>query len=206
MLSYRSTTCNLQGLSPTQKERTKNPVQKPNFRGHAGTKARTRVYKPPTVLQDHQGRENKRTSVDLARGEGSGGSRQQVAVGTSLGGSLSREWTPSMEVASLGNGLDPSVLPKNLASTIAKDSGTASAQPHPRSQMPKKPAPQKSLQQVASSYRKSVIEKKGKVREQVDLFLVAQRAQPVLCYHKKGGQKENLLELELESFIQSPPS
>ena len=84
------------GQSPTREEHTNNPVQKPNFRGHAGTKARTRVYKPPTVLQDHQGRENKRTSVDLARGEGSGGSRQQVAVGTSLGGSLSREWTPSM--------------------------------------------------------------------------------------------------------------
>ena len=82
--------------SPTREEHTNNPVQKPNFRGHAGTKARTRVYKPPTVLQDHQGRENKRASVDLARGEGSGGSRQQVVVGTSLGGSLSREWTPSM--------------------------------------------------------------------------------------------------------------
>ena len=78
----RSTTCNLQVLSPTQEEHTNNPVQKPNFRGHAGTKARTRVYKPPTVLQDHQGRENKRTSVDLARGEGSGGSRQQVAAGS----------------------------------------------------------------------------------------------------------------------------
>ena len=35
-------------------------------------------------------------------------------------------------------------------------------------------------------------EKKGKVREQVDLFVVAQRAQPVLCYHKKVGQNENL--------------
>ena len=92
----RSTTSNLQVLSPTQKEHTNNPVQKPNFRGHAGTKARTRVYKPPTVLQDHQGRENKRTRVDLARGEGSGGSRQQVVVGTSRGGSLSRERTPSM--------------------------------------------------------------------------------------------------------------
>ena len=62
----RSTTSNLQVLSPTREEHTNNPVQKPNFRGHAGTKARTRVYKPPTVLQDHQGRENKRTSVDLA--------------------------------------------------------------------------------------------------------------------------------------------
>ena len=51
----------------TRREHTNNPVQKPNFRGHAGTKARTRVYKPPTVLQDHQGRENKRASVDLAR-------------------------------------------------------------------------------------------------------------------------------------------
>ena len=83
-------------IKPHAKEHTNNPVQKPNFRGHAGTMARTRVYKPPTVLQDHQGRENKRASVDLARGEGSGGSRQQVVVGTSLGGSLSREWTPSM--------------------------------------------------------------------------------------------------------------
>jgi hypothetical protein len=46
------------------KEHTNNPIQTPNFRGHAGTMARTRVYKPPTVLQDHQGRENKRASVD----------------------------------------------------------------------------------------------------------------------------------------------
>ena len=98
----------------------------------------------------------------------------------------------SVHASLLGLKKRPQSPPKNLASTIAKDSGTAFAQPHPRSQMPKKPAPQKSLQQVASSYRKSVIEKKGKVREQVDLFLVAQRAQPVVCYHKKGGQKENL--------------
>jgi hypothetical protein len=53
-------------IKPHAKEHTNNPVQKPNFRGHAGTMARTRVYKPPTVLQDHQGRENKRASVDLA--------------------------------------------------------------------------------------------------------------------------------------------
>jgi len=31
----RSTTCNQHGLSPTQKEHTNNPVQKPNCRGHA---------------------------------------------------------------------------------------------------------------------------------------------------------------------------
>ena len=30
------------GQSPTREEHTNNPVQKPNFRGHAGTKARTR--------------------------------------------------------------------------------------------------------------------------------------------------------------------
>ena len=66
LLVLWSTTCNLQGQSPTREEHTNNPVQKPNFRGHAGTMARTRVYKPPTVLQDHQGRENKRTSVYLA--------------------------------------------------------------------------------------------------------------------------------------------
>ena len=80
-------------IKPHAKEHTNNPVQKPNFRGHAGTMARTRVYKPPTVLQDHQGRENKRASVDLARGKVSGGSRQQAVVRTSLGGSLFREWT-----------------------------------------------------------------------------------------------------------------
>ena len=31
----RSTTSNLQVLSPTREEHTNNPVQKPNFRGHA---------------------------------------------------------------------------------------------------------------------------------------------------------------------------
>jgi hypothetical protein len=31
--------------------------------------------------------------------------------------------------------------------------------------------------------------KKGKVREQGDLFVVAQRAQPLLYYHKKVTQK-----------------
>jgi hypothetical protein len=31
----RSTTCNRQGQSPTREEHTNNPVQKPNFRGHA---------------------------------------------------------------------------------------------------------------------------------------------------------------------------
>ena len=36
----RSTTCNLQGLSPTRKEHTNNPVQKPNFRGQRATKLR----------------------------------------------------------------------------------------------------------------------------------------------------------------------
>ena len=34
--------------------------------------------------------------------------------------------------------------------------------------------------------------KRGKVREQFDLFVVAQKAQPCLCYHKKVRQKENL--------------
>ena len=34
--------------------------------------------------------------------------------------------------------------------------------------------------------------KRRKVREQCDLFVVAQRAQTGLCYHKKVGQKENL--------------
>jgi hypothetical protein len=33
-------------IKPHAKEHTNNPVQKPNFRGHAGTMARTRVHKP----------------------------------------------------------------------------------------------------------------------------------------------------------------
>ena len=49
----RSTTCNLHGLSPTQKEHTNNPVQKPNFRGHAAgdgevTRAGGRQMAAPT--------------------------------------------------------------------------------------------------------------------------------------------------------------
>ena len=65
---------------------------------------------------------------------------------------------------------------------------------HPRSQIPKKPGPQKSLQEVAAARATENLrrDKKGKVREQFDLFVVAQKAQFVLCYHKKGRQKENL--------------
>ena len=33
-------------IKPHAKEHTNNPVQRPNFRGHAGTMARTRVHKP----------------------------------------------------------------------------------------------------------------------------------------------------------------
>ena len=60
--------------------------------------------------------------------------------------------------------------------------------------IPKKPGPQKSLQEVAAARATENLrrDKKGKVREQVDLFVVAQKAQVVLCYHKKGRQKENL--------------
>ena len=40
------------------------------------------------------------------------------------------------------------------------------------------------------------------MREQFDLFVVVQRAQPVLCYHKKVGQKENLfLKIELSCLV-----
>ena len=39
----RSTTSNLQVLSPTREEHTNNPVQKPNFRGHANMKREGRV-------------------------------------------------------------------------------------------------------------------------------------------------------------------
>ena len=60
--------------------------------------------------------------------------------------------------------------------------------------IPKKPGPQKSLQEVAAARATENLrrDKKGKVREQFDLFVVAQKAQVVLCYHKKGRQKENL--------------
>ena len=60
--------------------------------------------------------------------------------------------------------------------------------------IPKKPGPQKSLQEVAAARATENLrrDKKGKVREQFDLFVVAQKAQFVLCYHKKGRQKENL--------------
>ena len=60
--------------------------------------------------------------------------------------------------------------------------------------IPKKPGPQKSLQEVAAARATENLrrDKKGKVREQVDLFVVAQKAQVVLCYHKKGRQKEKL--------------
>ena len=43
----RSTTSNLQVLSPTQKEHTNNPVQKPNLRGQAITKREGRVLDLP---------------------------------------------------------------------------------------------------------------------------------------------------------------
>ena len=35
LLVLWSTTCNVQGQSPTREEHTNNPVQRPNFRGHA---------------------------------------------------------------------------------------------------------------------------------------------------------------------------
>ena len=108
--------------------------------------------------------------------------------------------------------INPDPPKKPFASTMAKDSGTSSAQPHPRSQIsnaeksPKcwKPTvpvmgsrPARSFE-IAVLPRKSVERKRGKVREQFDLFVVAQRAEPVLCYHKKVGENENLgLKIEL---------
>ena len=58
--------------------------------------------------------------------------------------------------------------------------------------IPKKPGPQKSLQEVAAARATENLrrDKKGKVREQVDLFVVAQKAQVVLCYHKRGDKKK----------------
>ena len=81
--------------APRAKEHTNNPVQRPNFRGQ-GTKQGTPWLdsspQTPLVHRDNSGQENKRTSVDLARGKVSGGSRQKAVVGrTSLGGSLCRE-------------------------------------------------------------------------------------------------------------------
>ena len=104
-------------IKPHAKEHTNNPVQKPNFRGHAGTMARTRVHKP---------RQSSRTT----RGE-----RTRELVST-WPGAKGAEAGPMKFVINP----DP---PKNLASTIVKDSGISPAQPHPRSQIPKKPAPQK---------------------------------------------------------------
>ena len=61
---------------------------------------------------------------------------------------------------------------------------------HPRSQIEN---PEEARSVAAARATENLRrDKKGKVREQVDLFVVAQKAQVVLCYHKKGRQKENL--------------
>ena len=165
--------------APRAKEHTNNPVQRPNFRGQ-GTKQGTPWLdsrpQTPLVHRDNSGQENKRTSVDLARGKVSGGSRQKAVVGrTSLGGSLCREQRHP--------------CPGELKFVINPD-----PTPVVKLKIPKKPGPQKSLQEVAAARATENLrrDKKGKVREQVDLFVVAQKAQVVLCYHKKGRQKENL--------------
>ena len=170
LLVLWSTTCNLHGQSPTREEYTNNPFQKPNFRGHAagdGEVTRTCSAGKGTPTDDHP----------------LGPSSAESSQGRQLKGG------PRTELSKFVINPEP---PKKPRQYNCQRFWNRSCPTPPRSQIPKKPAPQKSLQQVASSYRKSVIEKKGKVREQVDLFVVAQKAQVVLCYHKKGRQKENL--------------
>ena len=108
----RSTTSNLQDLSPTREEHTNNPVQRPNCRGQGATKLRDNemealkrfptkgLRKNDTTLKAVRGecRRHPPRPRGQERGAGRGtrvwkGSRQQAVVSTSRGVSLFSERT-----------------------------------------------------------------------------------------------------------------
>ena len=160
------------------KEHTNNPVQRPNFRGQGATKLRDNEMEALKRFPTKGLRKND-TTLKAVRGEcrrhppRPRGQERGAGRGT-------RVWKGSRQQAGVSTSRGVVINPDPT--------------PVVKLKIPKKPGPQKSLQEVAAARATENLrrDKKGKVREQVDLFVVAQKAQVVLCDHKKGRQKENL--------------